>query len=251
MKRSLLGLGVVAAALLFASTAFAGGVNLRWDRCFGEGSGAANKAFACASNGGSNTLVCSFILDNALPQVTGNELVIDVLTQQPTLPAWWDFKNVGACRQTALGMNVVANGADVVCVDWAQGGSTGGIGAYSTEIGSIDPSLSAAHRRIKIALAVPQSGIQDLVATTEYFSANVLITNVKSTGLGSCAGCTEPMCIVLNSIKCTTPSGPNDVFIGTASAAGSNIVTWQGAGPNCQAVPVRNQTWGQVKALYR
>ena len=261
MMRRLLGLSVVAATLCVASSALAApGVNLSWNFCSGEGTGASNKTFACASNAGTNTLVCSFELASDLAQVSGNELVLDVLTQQPTLPAWWDFKNTGTCRIGSLGFNVVFDGSNVVCVDWAQGGSTGGIGAYDqsgvTGVGSggsVDPSLSSSHRRIKIALAVQLSGLQDLVTNTEYFSGNVTINNAKTVGTGACAGCTEPMCIVLNSIKCTTnsPLGANDVFIGNASSPGSNITTWQGTGPNCQQVPTKNVTWGQVKSLYR
>jgi hypothetical protein len=49
----------------------------------------------------------------------------------------------------------------------------------------------------------------------------------------------------------TTPVLVNNVFIGNASSPGSNIVTWQGAGPSCLAVPTKNVTWGQVKSLYR
>jgi hypothetical protein len=60
------------------------------------------------------------------------------------------------------------------------------------------------------------------------------------------------MCIVINSLKCTTTGAAvNGVTIGNPSSPGSNIVTWQGIGPNCQAVPVKNATWGQVKTLYR
>ena len=256
MMRRLLGLSVVAAMLCVASSALAApGVNLAWSSCSGEGTGTQNRAFACNSNNGNNLLVCSFELPADLAQVSGNELVIDVLTQAATLPAWWDFKNAGSCRQNSLLFNTVANGADVVCVDWAQGGSTGGFGAYASgnpaSDGSIDPGLVSQHRRLSIALAVAPTALQDLVAATEYFACNVTINNQKTVGTGSCAGCTEPMCIVLNSVNVTTPILANNVFIGNGSSAGSNICTWQGTGPNCQLVPTKTKTWSQVKALYR
>ena len=252
MMRRLLGLSVVAATLLVASSALAApGVNLSWTFCSGEGTGTNNRTFACNANTGSNVLVCSFELPSDLAQVSGNEIVVDVLTQQATLPAWWDFKNLGTCRATSLAMNLTFDVNNVVCVDWAQGGATGGIGAYSTELGTIDPSLTNAHRRLKIALAVPLAGLQDLVTATEYFAANITINNTKTVGTGACAGCTEPMCIVLNSIKCTTSTPANDITIGNPTSGSSNVVTWQGAGPNCSAVPTKNVTWGQVKSLYR
>jgi hypothetical protein len=245
-------MGVVAAMLCVASSAFAApGLNLSWTTCAGEAGQVNNKTFACASNTGNHLLVVSFELAADLATVTGNELVIDFLTQQPTLPAWWDMKTAGTCRAASLLFNTTANGGDVVCVDWAAGASVGGIGAYDDKLGSISPSLQASHRRLVAALAVPGTSPVDLVSATEYFSANVTINSAKTVGTGSCAGCTEPMCIVLNSVKCTTPIGPNDVTLGNASSPGSNIVTWQGAGPDCSAVPVRNTTWGRVKAMYR
>ena len=251
MKRRLLGMGVVAAMLCVASAASAAGVNLSWNNCAGEGTGANNKTFACASNNGTNVLVTSFTLDSDVGQVNGNELVLDVLTNQPSIPDWWAFRDLGTCRQSSLSANMLANAGDVVCVDWGAGQSAGGIGAYSQELGTIDPGLTAQHRRIKIAVAVPVSAVTDLLANTEYFSCNVTINNLKTVGATACAGCSLPMCVVFNSLNVTTVGGANDTFIGAAASAGSNIVTWQGAGPNCQAVPTRNVTWGAVKALYR
>src|SRR5262245_24323021 len=232
MMRKLLGMGVVAAMLCAASSAFAApGVSLSWTTCSGDAR-VNNKAFACNANAGSNLLVVSFELGADLNTVTGNEVVVDFLTQQPVLPAWWDMKNAGTCRPSSLLFNTTADINNVVCQDWAAGASVGGIGAYGNGTiatdGSVDPSLQAAHRRCIIALAVPGTAPVDLVSATEYFSCNIIINNLKSTGTGACAGCTEPMCIVLNSVKVVTPIGANDIFIGNAPTPGGNIVTWQG-----------------------
>jgi hypothetical protein len=244
-------MGVAAAMLLMSSTAFAAGINLSWVACEGEGSGSHSRTFACAANTGTNQLVVSYVLAADLAQVSGNEIVIDVLSQSNPLPAWWDLREPGSCRPGSLLFNTTANPSDVVCVDWAAGQATGGIGYYGTELGSISPSLQAQHRRIKIALAVAPSALQDLVGNQEYFSCNVSINNQKTVGTGACAGCSDPVCIVLNSIKVTTPVPANDVTLGNANAAGSNICTWQGTGPDCNLVPTRNVTWGAVKSLYR
>ena len=58
-------------------------------------------------------------------------MVADVNAAAAALPAWWQFKNVGTCRSTALTANFAENPQDVVCVDWAGGQQAGGIGAYS------------------------------------------------------------------------------------------------------------------------
>lgn len=252
MQRKLLSASVAAAMLLVASSAFAvQGINLSWNDCAGEGTtGAQNKNFACGANTGTNILVTSWIMDADLPSVSGNELVLDVLTTSNPMPSWWIFRDVGSCRQNAMGTNTTINAADVVCLDWAEGQSAGGIGAYSQELGTIDGSLLNQHRRIKIAIAVPLP-LKDLVMNQEYFSTNITINNTKTVGTGACAGCTEPVCIVFNSINITRPVGVGDLKIGNAASAGSNICTWQGSGPNCLSVPVRNVTWGSVKSLYR
>src|SRR5262249_60452331 len=102
MKRWLLGSSVVAAMLFAASSAFAGGVNLQGSRCFGEGLGAANRTFPCASNGGVNQLVTSFVLDTAVPTGSGNELVLDLISSTDPLPAWPELNDLGTCLQSAL-----------------------------------------------------------------------------------------------------------------------------------------------------
>jgi hypothetical protein len=250
MNRKLLGLGMAAAMLVAASSAMAAGINMSWSNCFGEGTGTQNRTFACTANTGTNILVTSFVLPVDMPQTSGNELVIDVLTTSNPIPPWWQFRDVGTCRQTSLSSNTSQNPNDVVCVDWASGQSQGGIGAYSAELGTIDGSLLNQHRRIKIAIAIALP-LVDLVADQEYFSTNITINNAKSTGLGACAGCGEPVCLVFNSILITRNVGVGDLKLSDPTTPGSNIVTWQGTGPNCQLVPTRNVTWGSVKSLYR
>jgi hypothetical protein len=144
------------------------GLSLSWQSCRGEGAGSNNRTFACNVNtGASEVLVCSFELPWDLAQVAGNEFTLDLLSQSDPMPAWWDFKNAGTCRPTSLGFNTTADPNNVVCVDWAQGNSTGGIGAYTTvSYPSFDPALLPRVRRCLIAVAAPPNALQDLVAGT-------------------------------------------------------------------------------------
>jgi hypothetical protein len=238
-------------AVLLTSPALAAqGVSLKWDHCAANG-GAALRTFACDTNAGTETLVCSFVLDAPLPQVTGNEVVIDVLTEADPLPAWWQFRDAGTCRTNLLGMNTVANPSDLSCPDWAAGQSIGGVGAYSSELGTVNPALMDRHRRIKIALAVPMEDIADLVAGTEYFSCNVTIDHAKSVGTGSCAGCGGSACLYFMYVNLTRPFGLGDLMLTTPTQPGSNMVQWQGTGADCNVLPTKRSTWGQVKGLYR
>lgn len=237
----------VALLAVTASVASAQGLNLAWNNCYGEGAPVSNKVFACASNSGTNLAVASFIPATTLPTVNGNEVVFDLQSAGSTLPAWWQFKNAGSCRQASLTVNFVANAGNLACVDEFSGAGAGGIGAYT--VSASNPNRA----RLTVAIAVPASSITPVVAGTEYFAMNLLISNAKTVGTGSCAGCSTPVCLVLNSIKLTQPVGVGDVLIG--NPAGNNAITWQGGaidGGGCPAaVPTRNTTWGAVKSLYR
>jgi hypothetical protein len=179
--------------------------------------------------------------------VNGNEIVVDLQSSGATLPAWWAFKNLGTCRALALSVTPTVPGTAVNCIDEFAGQATAGIGAYNIGFGG------ANRARIVIAEAVPASALTLVDPSGEYFSINVSVNNTKSTGTGSCAGCSTPVCIVLNSIKLTAGGGDLDEFIGTSP--GTNYVTWQGGaigGGGCPAAtPAKVTTWGAVKSLYR
>ncbi len=250
------------------------GVNLRWDRCFGD-AGVWNKNFACDSNVGTEHLIGSFELADAAENKSGIELLVDLASASPTLPAWWQFKNVGTCRQTALGFSTAPPANSSACLDWGAGQTGGGIGSYVA--GSSGPNRS----RLLMAVAVPQSAIPFLNAGQEYFAFSVAITHTKTVGTGSCAGCLEPVCIFFSSARLTdaTDASASVLLTRGANFVGSQYATWQngyptdvvtgvcggitGGGLFCQfpqtdfncvlATPTnsRGSTWGAVKALYR
>jgi hypothetical protein len=243
------------AALLAAAPAHARGLNLSWSRCEGEAGSTQNQSFACDTNAGSEVLVGSFKLDNPLTQVSGNEIVIHLISQDDPLPAWWDMKNPGTCRPNSLTSNTVEDPSDVVCTDWARGNSTGGIASYSTgtppSMGSIDPSLARRHRVCVMAIAVPPDQLVDLEPDIEYFSFNLVIDHAKTVGPGACGGCTGAVCLVFASINITTPVLGNNFYMSGGTTTGSDWARWQGNGADCALVPVKNKTWGEVKAMYR
>lgn len=250
------------------------GVNLRWDNCYGDG-GAWNKNFACNTNVGTQRLVGSFELSEEAPNMSGIELLVELASTGPAYPAWWQFKNVGTCRQSAMVFSTTLPANSSTCVDWGAGQTAGGIGSYSVG------TNGANHSRLLMAVAVPPSAIPILNAGQEYFAFSVNIQNTKTVGTGSCAGCLEPMCIFFSSAKLTDATTPaaNLILTRGANYLGSQYATWQngypldvvtgvcagitGGGLFCQfratsftcvlATPTnsRGSTWGAVKALYR
>lgn len=232
-------LSAAALLALLASAAHAqGGINLYWNSC----QGAPARTFACNTNSGNSFVFGSFVAPYGVTAMSANEIVIDVLSSNVAIPQWWELKNAGACRPNALSVSFDAT-TDVSgnCADYWQGQAVGGIGAYQV--------LSPFKRRIIAVGAVPPSAVGPLEAGTEYFSFRIAINHSASTGSGSCAGCLEPVCLVLNSIKLTQPVGVGDFLLYTPAV--NNCVSWQGGLPQCCFVPTRSRTWGSVKALYR
>jgi hypothetical protein len=238
------------AFLVLAHAARAAGVSVRWNTCYGDG-GVQNKNFACNTNAGVEALVGSFTLGADLSQVISNEVVIDLASASSTLPAWWQLRNVDACRFGTPIANLVAPGA---CVDWANGAAFGGIGAYL--IGAHGPNTG----RMKLATGLSFTDPKNLGAGQEYFSFMLSISHRNTVGSGSCSGCPTPVCLVLNSVKVVTAVAVNDVTLsGPSYGNDSDWATWQGGAgvtvggsSGCPAAtPALQRTWGAVKALYR
>jgi hypothetical protein len=247
MKRLLLMFGLTAATLLAmsATMASAAGLNLRWNDCLGD-AGAQNRTFACNTNlGGANVhaLVGSFVIDAELAEVNGNELVLDLVAMSPTLPEWWMFFKAGFCRQTSL--TIASHTLGTNCPDLFDGVASMNLFDYGVDF------KGPATARIKAVNAVPGASIVTLSAGQEYAIARWIISNQKTVGAGSCAGCDIQVCLSFNNALITTNGDLNNTTVDTPTVAGSNQVTFQGTAVDCSIVPTRNTTWGAVKSLYR
>ena len=244
MKKTFL----MAAALLAVTAGLAvagpGGLNLGWSDC--EGLPASmDRAFACNTNSGTNTLVGSFVAPSCVNAMSANEIVMDVQSLGVSLPLWWQMRS-GLCRPTSLGSSFDFTAGPFTCFDYWMGGAIGAL--------SMDPPVGN-RTRIKGVFALPagDSRITSVGEGTEVYSFKANINNAKTAGLGACSGCGVGVCIVLNSIKLNQPvSEPCGGKFISAPAARS-FATWQGGiGGDCYlATPAKNATWGSVKALYR
>lgn len=266
MRRLLLSLLASSCLATTAGSAHAAqGMNLRWDACLGDG-GVRNKNFACDTNTGSEQLFVSFQLDSAFAPVSGVELYMNITTPAGLPGTWWQFKNAGSCRQTAL----VPSSAPLVpggsCVDYWQGLAAGGLTAYGPDYGR------SGVNRLSAIYALPPVAMASLDAGTEYFCMRFTITHAKTVGTGSCQGCLDPVCLGLERMLIDRPAGYGTLALAEETTPGSSTASWQGAAtsstrvdrnnpyfPNwfyrtltCSAAtPARNQTWGSIKSLYR
>lgn len=261
---------VLLLAMAAAAPARAAGVNLSWNECASEAGSARDATFACDTNGGSHTMVGSFVLDSAFPAVIGMEVVMDVAAASSVLPAWWDFgpfdgsaRQLSACRNGSLSASLAAGANDAVCADWAQGTAMGGVAAWCGSNGScVDHPASANSVRFKLATAVSIFTPHDLAGGTEYEVFRLTFNHARTSGSDACGGCATPVCLVLGSVRVVDRGDVNPRLLTLAVTPGSNTIAWQGGGGlavgdvgTCPATstptPAKRSSWGAVKALYR
>ena len=109
-------------------------------------------------------------------------------------------------------------------------------------------------------------------AGQEVFAFQLRINHARTTGLGACSGCSEPICISWSwgGILRPQDSGFGASIMGSDTPNNGSNVTWQtgavastqgtcrlppahcGTFVLCESVtPSRTPTWGTIKSLYR
>jgi hypothetical protein len=238
MKSTLLSAVV---ALGLASTAQAGGINLAWNDC--GAFGAPSRTFACDTNNGVNSLFVSFSPPSSLPDMIGAQGVIDLSSSSGTMPQWWNLPIPGGCR-TVLGFQSDFTAGPFNCADpWSGLGATADQYTFQFQ-GNLN------HSRLLWVVTAP-TGIP-VTAGVEYYAISFNITNQRTVGTPSCAGCLDPVCIVAQQVELLRQAPPSQPSVLITNPLLSQSVTWQTGVANCPgATPSRNSTWGSVKALYR
>ena len=232
-----------------ANIAHAAGANLAWNACLSEG-GTANRDFACNSNTGTNVLYGSFVLAADQPLCTGIEATVEISASTDSLPSWWQLFNFGACRRTSLSTSFdFSSDPGTSCTDMWQGAGVGGIGAYHTFWTTPQVSSGIANQAsIRFGAAVPIDSPMQLTAGVEYYAFKLMVNNLKTSGSGSCSGCSTPVCILLSELNVVQSDNQHEAL---TVAQTSNRVTWQGAS-NCPgAMAAQNVTWGRILSVLR
>jgi hypothetical protein len=248
--------------LVTACAAHAGGeLYLRWDNCIGDG-GVNNRTFACDTNSGVETLVASFRLDQTFVGMNWIQGYLDIASIDPSsMPAWWQ---IGYCRpmNTVLGsFNPPAT--STTCFDgWAGRAAGGATYAYPT-------GFQYVGARIDVVAGLPSPASFTVLAGQEVYAFTVEISHTRTAGLGSCSGCTTPVCISFGHAGLASPDTTLPWIVGSATPNNGSNVTWQtgavatttgtcpahgpcNTGVICQsATPASGHTWGSIKSLYR
>jgi len=214
-------------------------IDLSWNDCV-LGAYSVDMANACTSNAGSMTMYAAFAPPGTIAAFLATSAVIDLQTSAATLSPWWHLESSG-CRNTSLTMNMDFRSGPFACGDPWKGNASGGFD-YSLPNGA----------RIRVAVALPSDQSSLVDNSKIWYAFSLAIDNAKSVGAGSCAGCQDGACIVLNQMNLVTYAPAPDVVL---TSGPQQYVTYRvgaGAGPICpQATPTRHGTWGSIKSLYR
>jgi hypothetical protein len=242
-----------AALMLFASLAMAQGVGLYIGA---DCNAAASQSVTntCLTNSG--TAIATFGTC-IVPAVTksafvGEISIIDVQTTLAQIPDWW---RADACRGTGFSLTTDGSIGGTTCAatmwDTAAPAGNNITGLNGTS------GVPANRERLNLGAVLLPTAVYDYVGdgTTEIAVFKFSVLKAKSVGAGSCGGCAQGACIVLNEIQM---QGQNDQTEAdyvrmTTPIAGHNYIAYNSGAPApCPGVtPTLNRTWGQVKALYR
>ena len=223
-------------AVLLPRVAHAEWTRLSWDEC---GAGILARQFACDTNVGQARIVVSAFRDSVGFFTPGFACSLDVFIAAEQPSAWWQVAALG-CRTGALTASAAWQPADARCLDAWGGQLSSGV-------------LLTTHDnppRVEIiAAGADQTGTLDMQPLIETFLLAIDLHFNKSTGAGACAGCSAPACIVLRGVEFYDSQPPP--YVRVAPLPGQDILAWQSNSANCLLTPVRNKTWGAIKALFR
>lgn len=237
-------LAAVVAVEAFGASAQADQLFLRWNEC-AAGGGAPNQPSACAGSLGRQVVYPSFRLSTSVDSVVALECVIDLQHAADPLPPWWRLEP-GGCRAGQL-LADTDYSASSGCIDTFGGFGGGLVQSFRPS----EPFGSPSQARILLTVSAPSTQLASLTAGEEYYAGRLLLYNGNTSG---CSGCTLGACMVFNSllIKRLPGATPEEISVTNAGGLAEQSATWQGgAGAPCDAVPVRNSSWGRLKSLYR
>ena len=235
--------------VLGASSAMAqSGLTMYWDNC--SDGGANQKTFACAVNTGSDIFYVSVVIPSSMPSFAASSAIIDMTFEDAGIPAWWQTLG-GQCRANAIGMTFDPLNFTTNCGDVWQGSAN--LSVFQPQQGTNVQGHGANTLRLNSGAAIPAGSEIALTADgSELVVGKVTITHSKTVGTGACAGCTTPVCIVLNECKLQQPAGVGDFTVLNEAAGKTRSLTFNGTPANCPTnTPTQNRTWGAVKSLYR
>jgi hypothetical protein len=202
--------------------------------------GAKNKHLNCASTTDYSIIVTSLVLPTDIPNVIASlgvlHLLVGTVPDPANMPDFWEF-NSGGCSGTN-NFNYHSNFDPFLfsdCADLWFSLASGG-GQYRV-VGN--------RARVTTSWGLTPLDARLLIGGAEQYISWMVIRN---TSAGVCTGCNTPVCVVYNEEAISEIGGS------TLRVTNPDHITFNDPGnlSSCPgATPTRNNSWGQVKALYR
>lgn len=232
---------------LWSTPAFPVGFELAWNACFGQSGAVGLATSPCSQDTGSQDLFASFKPPPVVNQLEGIEVFIDYHVEGSSLPCWWNFA-AGQLRNSQLiALHVSptdANGAPLVACDnhyFLDRGALGGGGMVVT---------GAFLGQLKGIAAIPAGTGLPVAANAQQYGIGFRILNGNTIPPGTCNGCASDVCFVLTRINLTSAGVP-DVVLQSPHPGSDFFALWQSNAWQLCSTPVRQNTWGQIKGIYR
>jgi len=206
--------------------AIEGGILLGWGDC--RSSSNRDLTFACNTNAGALFhLVGALQPVVTIPDANGLEAVLDVVSLSGPLPDWWKFQSQApaGCRVASLGSQDPSVNAAITCLS-VSASQTNASAVYPFDG---DPAVQ------RIIVNTTFGGMIQMDPGSPIAVLDVTMNRLKTTGPGSCAGCTAPVKVILRSISVirgdpNLPASERPPAVEFTQPGGS-VVRWQSTTP--------------------
>jgi len=230
-------------------------INLAWNDCITQPNAAENISYACdgSRNGTPFKAVVSFVSPIDMPGFVAMFAEVDLYmghypddSPSAVLPDYWRLAN-GECRVGNFGYPEPLSGIGTGLTGPCQNPWKGAFSAASfirTEMRYSTPWPGHVQILFDLALNAPTS----IVGGQQYVAGVFSLDTWKDvdTGDGACAGCCEPMYLLCSLLR-LNQAGYTPTQIELTAPATRSHIGWLG----CMQTPIRNRTWGSIKATYR
>lgn len=230
-----------AAALTLGASAAYAGIDLSWDGC-NPGVAAQDKALSCDGSG-FYEMYGTVNPTQPVNQFLSMQGSADLQSQVGPVPDFWSFE-LGGANEGVLSYTDARGSSTLSCNGGVQmWGTTGGSGT--------DVSQWNVRQGNRVLFQFADARTTPLVAPlavgTLYYLFTIIIDESVA---GNFTGCGDPVALVLNQVDLLPATG--QPISESAPGVRGNCTTANGASSaTCAATPVKNQTWGKVKSLYR
>jgi hypothetical protein len=189
-------------------------------------------------------------------QFYGIQVIIDGQSDGAIMPDWWQSSHAGFCRENSAILNACVAAVAAPCSKLWATIPAGAILWQTTAYPQPPGNVPSPHRvRCVLVLMLPTARVA-LNVSREYNAFQLTLDTDNTVddpdnGVSICTGCATPLTLVLQQLTVWDEANGGS-FEASTDPLVNRCITWQSSTVDCRwVVPTHNQTWGQLKSLYR